>query len=49
MVQQLSATAFILLDALCTNDDLSRSLWTLHRELFPSDVEKEGDGNKSKK
>ncbi|CBJ30457.1 1,3-beta-glucan synthase, family GT48 [Ectocarpus siliculosus] len=44
MVRQLSATAFILMDALCRNDDLSRSLWNLHRALFASDVGQGGKG-----
>lgn len=44
MVRQLSATSFILLDALCRNDDLSRSLWNLHRALFASDVGQGGKG-----
>ncbi|CAM9689894.1 unnamed protein product, partial [Ectocarpus fasciculatus] len=44
MVRQLSATAFILMDALCRNDDLSRSIWNLHRALFASDVGQGGKG-----
>lgn len=44
MVRQLSATSFILMDALCRNDGLSRSLWNLHRALFASDVGQGGKG-----
>lgn len=44
MVRQLSVTAFNLLDALCRNDGLSRSLWNVHRALFASDVNESGQG-----
>ncbi len=44
MVRQLSATTFFLLDALCRNDELSRSLWNIYRALFASDVGKGGQG-----
>jgi len=44
MVRQLSATAFFLLDALCRNDKLSRSMWELYQGLFASDVGNGGQG-----
>eukprot|EP00903_Cladosiphon_okamuranus_P007590 g7363.t1 len=44
MVRQLSASSFIILDALCRNEELSRALWNLHRALFASDVGQGGRG-----
>lgn len=44
MVRQLSATAFVLIDALCRDEGLSRAFWNLHRALFASDVNRDGQG-----
>ena len=38
MVRHLPATLIFLLDGRCWNKKLYRSLWKLHRALFPGDV-----------